>query len=369
MSNFNDPYIITTLLSTVTILIMAVLLLGLKIPSDTRLNNYRISCRLLAAAYIILAAAGLWEITDKTSLNNKAVMFSITLIAASFQAFLFTFSLITLINIRYMTVFRMACNLIPIGMVSVILLLFMDDAENSGFNGISCFSLFCYGFQLGYYVVLFSREYRKYENQMDNFFSEDEQRRLNWILIAFYMALGIGVFAILSLFVPLGIYVIFILVYTLFYVYYTMKYINYIHSFYRIIPALELPVGINTKETKLPVSADLETKKSLDNVIDLWIERKGFLASGITLDMLAIEFMTNRSYLSAHINKKNNRNFKTWIGELRIEEAKRLMILYPKKTLSEIGEMVGISERVSFYRQFLKITGKSPNDFRTQNLN
>ncbi len=359
ISNFANIYFITTLSSAIIILIMAVCLFAFVIPRDTRLRKYRVARRLLAYAYIILAAVGFWEVFGNAeSENHDSIQIAFTLIAASFQAFLFTFSLITLIDIHYVTHRKIIYNLFPMITGSGILLLSLFDVIPLSFNAVFYTSLSGYCIQLVFYTVLFLREYNKCRKQINNFFSDDEDKRLNWIKTAFFLALAIGIIALVSLFIPLRAYIVFTILYTAFYVYYAMKYINYVNLFHYIISALELPLVSEKRNGN---------DKNLDIIIHSWIAGKGFTAPEITLDTLASELSTNRTYLSSYINQNMNCNFKTWIGELRIEEAKRLMLSNQEISLSEIGEMVGFSERVSFYRQFVKATGKTPQEFRMGN--
>ena len=91
------PYILTTLLSAVIILVMGFCLLVVSVPQDAELRNYRISRRFLAVAYIVLSSVGFWETFGESGAGeDRSVVMACTLIAASFQALLFTFSITTL---------------------------------------------------------------------------------------------------------------------------------------------------------------------------------------------------------------------------------------------------------------------------------
>ncbi|MDR2679376.1 MAG: helix-turn-helix domain-containing protein [Tannerella sp.] len=108
------------------------------------------------------------------------------------------------------------------------------------------------------------------------------------------------------------------------------------------------------------VFASIETK------IDRWVADKRFTKPGITLDKLAAELYTNRSYLSFYINKYRKQTFRRWISGLRIEEAKRLLLQYPDVNLQEIAFRAGFSERSHFTHQFTGQTGISPKFWRQQ---
>ena len=58
-------------------------------------------------------------------------------------------------------------------------------------------------------------------------------------------------------------------------------------------------------------------------------------------------------------------NYKTYIDNLRIERAKR-MLEDPSLMISEIAEAVGYDSSYSFARLFKKKTGMPPNEYRAQ---
>jgi AraC-like DNA-binding protein len=46
--------------------------------------------------------------------------------------------------------------------------------------------------------------------------------------------------------------------------------------------------------------------------------------------------------------------FREWINQLRIEEAKNLLRQYPDKTINEIAQLTGFSDKSNFIRLFRK---------------
>jgi len=87
----------------------------------------------------------------------------------------------------------------------------------------------------------------------------------------------------------------------------------------------------------------------------------------ITLRTLAAELNTNQTYLSNYINAATGQNFRNWISRLRIEEAELLLDTHPDYAVSYVGELVGILNKSSFFRQFANVTGMTPNEFRKKN--
>ena len=58
------------------------------------------------------------------------------------------------------------------------------------------------------------------------------------------------------------------------------------------------------------------------------------------------------------------KDFKTWRTELRIDDARKMLLENKDLSINIIGEMVGFSDRSNFHRQFTKIVGCSPKQWR-----
>ena len=91
---------------------------------------------------------------------------------------------------------------------------------------------------------------------------------------------------------------------------------------------------------------------------------KGYVRPGLSLESLAREVGCNRSYLSRYVNSELGLNFKSWIRALRIAESQRLLLEHPGASALEVGEMVGIHGRSTFFAQFSEVTGMSPGEYR-----
>jgi AraC-like DNA-binding protein len=62
-------------------------------------------------------------------------------------------------------------------------------------------------------------------------------------------------------------------------------------------------------------------------------------------------------------------DFRTWRTGLRIEEAKRLLLENKEASINIIAEASGFSDKSNFHRQFVKIVGCSPKDWRDSDGN
>ena len=85
---------------------------------------------------------------------------------------------------------------------------------------------------------------------------------------------------------------------------------------------------------------------------------------------LAMDLGTNTRYVSAVINVKFHTNYSCFVNKYRIDEAMSLMVdrHYQKLTMEQISDMVGFSNRQSFYASFYRIMNMSPREYRVKFL-
>jgi AraC-like DNA-binding protein len=196
---------------------------------------------------------------------------------------------------------------------------------------------------------------------MDNYYAGDEAQRMRWVLVSFFAALSIGVLAMLNAIFMTGLgALLFSVVMIAFYFVFGIRFLNYPVLFSYIETAIA-PDESEDKPTDAPaVFAALEGR------IAEWVANKEFTEEGITIERLANRIYTNRHYLSSYINSSQKQTFRNWMNELRMEEAKELLLQYPDMTVGEIALRVGIPDRSNFTRRFSKQTGLSPQVWRKQ---
>ncbi len=362
LNSLFGPFVFT---SSAVMTALGFCFLYLKVPDYPALRNYRISRRILAASYLSLAVANALELWINPDLSNGGLIVLVTLIIGAFQAFLFTYTLITLINATFVK-FR---NVL---LESALLLLFAVPWVVAAVYGWSqmewwAYIVFClfYIMQLVRYTLLFFRVERACRRQSDDYFSDLESRRLDWVRVAFLGALTVGVMVFLTLLHPGSLFMrIFVIMYVCYYLYFGIRYINYVHTFHIVEPvvtgqdALDDPPMENTPDVEEELALSLEQ----------WISSGQYLLPGVTLGELAVLLNSNRTVLSSFVNKHKQMNFKTWINYLRIEESKRLLVQFPDLPLGEIAQRVGYMDPSSFSRQFSKFEDISPINWRRKAL-
>lgn len=89
-----------------------------------------------------------------------------------------------------------------------------------------------------------------------------------------------------------------------------------------------------------------------------------FFDEDLNLNKLAGELSIEPYQLSQILNEKLNKNFNMYINEFRIEEAKKLLLDEPDRSIISVSYAVGFNSPTSFYDWFFKMTGLSPSKFR-----
>lgn len=339
--------------------VFGILFLFMTIPNKKEFHNYHICRKLLALAYFIMGGLNLVELFINQDINDSFVNRFVTVIISLFQAFLFTYALITLFNTQYLTRTRMIRELFPVAILTIFCSLALAiHLPTIVLNTIFYTGIAYYVFQLIYYTVLFNRQYILYQNKLSDYFSEKESLRLRWTRFSFFAALSIGVIALTSLFLgsPL-VAVLFLLIFTFFYIYFGIKYLNYTFVFNFIEPVIYSGYTSQAENNR-------QTTNEVSLALEHWVQNKGFIKTGITLVDLAAQLNTNRTYLSNYINQQKEMNYNAWINWLRVEEGKILLLKQPQMPIAEVSEKLGYSEQSNFGRYFLKYTGKTPGQWR-----
>ena len=121
----------------------------------------------------------------------------------------------------------------------------------------------------------------------------------------------------------------------------------------------------NNDAGKEKMHPNFQLVKLIANLEKLMDEEKLYLNPGISLDEVADKLESNRSYLSKAINQIYNSNFTSYINDLRIKEAIRVITKKDVSlfTIEGIGEQIGFCNRITFVHAFKKYTGVTPSFF------
>ncbi len=194
--------------------------------------------------------------------------------------------------------------------------------------------------------------------------------KLLWIAVVMYRPVFYGMIAVIwQLTSLLFLMVLFEIICTITYSLMSIKYLEYLYAFQ------STPSNITEEQEVNPISYIAKKEGSinsfsyaeLESALNKWLEDKKFMNPGVMMEDMAVEFGTNRTYLSTYINNEKGMNFCVWINYLRIEEAKKLILEQSDLTIMEISERVGYLTQSHFGKQFLKLTGQTPLCWRQTN--
>ena len=133
--------------------------------------------------------------------------------------------------------------------------------------------------------------------------------------------------------------------------------------------------NITEKKEKEAVYRTLVNPKLMDEmkerILDIIVMQKKYKDKNYSAKKLAEDLGTNTRYISAVVNVRFHMNYTSFVNKFRIEEAMAILVdrRYQSLRVEEVSDMVGFSNRQSFYASFYKLMGMTPREYRLQHLN
>ena len=218
-----------------------------------------------------------------------------------------------------------------------------------------------------YLTVEYLKNYKRITDSLSNFYAEDYESYLQWMPKCSFMLGTINLLAPFLLFLPIGPVACFnfAIALVLFYVFVCYEryivYERYCHAAVKAVNSEEAEDSKEENDVQQSYSDEL-IRVSLEH----WVEEKAFCKSDITIMDLSKYVGTNRTYLSKYINTVYGQSFRNWIAELRVEEAKR-MLVEQHMSLTEMSACLGFTSSSTFSRTFTQLTGVTPTTYRKNN--
>lgn len=235
-----------------------------------------------------------------------------------------------------------------------------------GIKGLNfLFSRIIFILQTIIYLMLILRLANKHNKVINNYFSNTEGRKMNWVknlsITAYIVSCAAIIFALLgrsyfihhnlSLLAPSAFFT------TLFFL------IGYKgHTQHQILESLYDAEEDKTNEgTPLSTVDDLKSR-----LLNLFQAEKSYRLNDLRISTVSELLNTNRTYISKLINDEFGMNFNEFVNNYRIEEAKQLLLSEAnnKYTMEYIAEQAGFGSVASFSRVFKEIEGTTPGKYR-----
>jgi len=107
-----------------------------------------------------------------------------------------------------------------------------------------------------------------------------------------------------------------------------------------------------------------------ERILKIILFQKKYKDKNYSAKKLAADLGTNTRYISAVVNVRFHMNYTSLVNKYRIEEAMSILADHRYKDLNmeDISDMVGFSNRQSFYASFYRINGCTPRSYKLQRL-
>ena len=371
---------LSLVIGTLTSFILGFLLLLIKVPGSeyykkmANTKNTIAVCYLLCSVFFFLTLrySGISDYEVFASL----MMFIITAMASV----VLSYSLITLLDSENFDHDKFYLNIGAVAVMSFVLGKSFWWEDGAGKVMVISASIILFVIQCILHIIKFRRTYRKSVRQLELYYDEEEDHKIRWIRFCYTIMMLTQTFILVYMLLPRGMMKVYALFYSLFMLYFTANFISFLGSHKLLLDAFahkalsgqDLINMINDrKKGHKPVIQgfnDVEFKR-IEKALEIWVQEKRFREFDKSREEIAKELRTSKELLHLYFATVRKVDFRTWRTELRIEDSKKLLLEDKETSINIIGEMAGFSDRANFYRQFVKIVGCSPKEWRESNGN
>ena len=126
--------------------------------------------------------------------------------------------------------------------------------------------------------------------------------------------------------------------------------------------------NITERKEKEAAYRDLVSPQLMDEmkekILAIIVLQKKYKDKDYSAKKLAEDLGTNTRYISAVMNVRFHMNYSSFINKFRIEEAMTILVdkRYLDLKMEEVSDMVGFSNRQSFYASFYRIMRITPRE-------
>lgn len=118
-------------------------------------------------------------------------------------------------------------------------------------------------------------------------------------------------------------------------------------------------------QTELSISSS-ERMKKIEAALEKWCDDRMYKDCNVTIYSLAANLGCKKNELTEYFNLSQHTNFRTWLSDIRFNEAVRMMKENPEFSNDAISTECGFSSHTQIYRIFKQKTGLSPSQWREQ---
>lgn len=347
-----------------------------KLPDKQIFRQYRISRMLMGIALLDLAANYSVHLflTPRLAAPINAILMN--LCTYWLAVWLFGSALMMLLDKRYVTRKRFIRHIAGWMAYCIVVLILWCYVPSSLLYSIVPILLavaFCV-YAVGVAHKVFAT-FRKATCKLDNYYSDDAAVYIRWMSVFTYWAIVFGVGQGIFTFVPDRYVYLWIISAIPFYIYLYVSYANYLLMYEHVADAIntyedkeeydiENVVENRDRDNGQTISSTTRISKQQEEMlksnIQKWIDDKEFTKGGLTIEDIARQTASNRTYVSHFVNTHYGMSFREWINYLRLQYAKDIMLKSPDKSVADIALESGYLSTSYFSRIFKETEGLTP---------
>lgn len=366
--------------------ILAVLLMLIKIPQSdysSRLINSKLAIvvSFLICSFMMfftMSQYGKPEIWDWEMFTMLAIY-----VVVHFSTSIISYSMISLLKAEQHRHRMFVPGLFVSAVIAVMLLSAYKSEDTTYFWGMCVVALTAFLIQSVTYIVYFDKAYKHSLKELENYYDEDESHKIKWVRFCYIISMLTNIFILVYLcfywfldykMAVAALYTVWYLVYML---YLTSNFISFIGSHKLVLDAFahRALTGQDIRQRRVERKAartnesgeeSLNDKEAarLERALQKWVDEKNYRKYDMSREEIASQLKTSKEFLHHYFLNRLGVDFKTWRTQLRIEDAKKMLLEDKKISTNLVGEMCGFSDRSNFHRQFVKIVGCSPREWR-----
>lgn len=370
--------------------VLAALLMLIKIPQSAYSGKLATSKLAITVSFLICSLVMFYTISQYDSpVIWDWEMFTMLMIyiVVHFSTCIISYSMLALLKTeRHKSQNLFMPGLLVSAIIAFMLLESFKSHDLKYFAAVCVVAVTAFLIQSVTYIVYFDRAYKQSIKDLENYYDEDESHKIKWVRFCYIISMLTNIFFLVYLCLfqfleyKLEIAALYTFWYLLYMLYLASNFLSFISTHKLVLDAvahkalsgqdlnISLGKGRKSRRNKENVSDEASYKENefrkIEETLKNWVSQKKYCEYDKSRDEIARELHTTNEMLYLYFNTRKGVDFKTWRTELRIEEAKRLLLENREISTSVIGEISGFSDRSNFHRQFVKLVGCSPKQWR-----
>lgn len=359
--------------------VLAFILMLIKVPATEYSKNITNAKTTIAVSFIVCAFMMVFTLNKYSEVWEYERFSSLTmLIAVSFSSLAMSYSMINLLDDKMISSNTFIVNIFLIASSSILLLEMATGTEKILYNISLAASLLLFASQSIFYIIMFDKAYKKSQKALNAYYDDEEEHKIRWIRFCYIIAMLTDLCLLVYMMIPTSFMKIYIAWYVLFMLYFTANFISFIGSHKMILDAFahktlsgqNLFPPKNKREKALKEDTEYDRKqmekafKTIQKNLAQWVADKKYREYNKSREEIAAEFDTTKELLQLYFMTNIGQDFRSWRTELRINDAKRMLLEDKGTSIQLVGELCGFSDRSNFHTQFTRLTGCSPKKWR-----